>query len=256
MLTDPDLAELPAIRHAFFVRTGGVSGGIYASLNCGFGSGDSADHVQQNRQRALQMLALEDASLVTAYQSHTADAIRVESPWSPDVAPVADGMVATSPGIVLGILTADCAPILFADETAGVIGAAHAGWRGARDGIAENTLDLMIDAGAVPSRIEACIGPCIGPESYEVSDDFRDEFLSDDERNDAFFAKGRRPGHPMFDLAAYVAHRLTRYGLKRVRHMPGDTCADADRFFSYRRSVLQGEDDYGRGLSVIALAAD
>ena len=162
-------------------------------------------------------------------------------------------MVTTSPGIALGILTADCAPVIFVDRDSRVIGAVHAGWRGARAGIIENTLDLMVDAGATASRIDASIGPCIGPRSYEVSNDFRAAFLSDNSVNEKFFFPAVRCGHAMFDLPGYVAHRLAAWGVRRSCNIAGDTYAEADRFFSYRRSILNGEVDYGRGLSVVTL---
>ena len=255
MISFAELQTGPALRHGFFTRAGGVSAGIYASLNCGFGSGDDRERIAANRDRAVRMLDAGAARLVTTHQRHTATAIRVEAPWVAGAGPVADGMVTETPGIALGLLAADCAPVLMAAAGGRLIGAAHAGWRGARAGILESTLALMVAAGARPADIVAAIGPCIARESYEVADDFKADFVADDAANAHYFVPGARPGHAMFDLAGYVAGRLSAFGVGRILRADGDTCAEADRFFSYRRSVLAGEAGYGRALSTIAVAA-
>jgi len=256
MLTVPELARLPKLRHAFFSREGGVSEGLYASLNCGPGSSDKADAVAENRRRAMAGLGLGPQSLVTVHQVHGTDVVTVAGPGPADrrERPRADAMVTDRPGIALGILTADCAPVLFADAEAGVIGAAHAGWRGALDGVLDATVRRMTDIGAKPGRIIAAIGPCIGQASYEVGPEFVARFVAARSANDAFFVASPRAGHSYFDLAGYVTHRLSRLGLACVANTDADTCADPARFFSYRRSVLTGEPDYGRLLAAIALA--
>lgn len=244
----------PPICHGFFTREGGVSDGEFASLNCGFGSGDAPDKVAENRRRAACEVLDAEARLVTAHQRHTALAIIVREPWAPAEAPVADGLVTDRACLALGVLAADCAPVLLADAQAHVVGAAHAGWRGALDGIIEATLARMIELGASRARIAAVVGPCIGPGSYEVGSEFRARFLAADAANEDLFQPSRRAGHAMFDLPAYVARRLRAADIARVEATGGDTCADAERFFSYRRTVLEGGQAYGRGLSLIALA--
>jgi YfiH family protein len=248
----PALAS-PAVRHGFFTRAGGVSEGPFASLNCGFGSGDDLEKVAENRRRAVAEAVGDGAILVTGHQSHTADAVVVKTGWAPGDAPVADGLVTDRPGIALGVLAADCAPILMADGDAGVIGAAHAGWRGAFDGILEATIERMEALGAERARVIAAIGPCIGPDSYEVGPEFRVRFLEADAGTEDLFRPALRPGHAMFDLAGYVRRRLSAAGLGYIAATGGDTCADPARFFSYRRTVLEGGRAYGRGLSLIAL---
>ncbi len=253
MITFAAFNDLPGIRHAFFSREGGVSEGLYASLNCGFGSNDDPGAVARNRELAMERLGTPGIPLITAYQKHTSDVVTVTAPWAPDEAPIADGMVTDKHGIALGILTADCAPVLLADGENGVIGAAHAGWRGAKGGVVEATIEAMIDLGAEPKNIVAAIGPCIAQRSYEVSDDFAPPFVDEDAANAALFAEGKREGHLMFDLAGYVWRRLSRYALRHVVRSPCDTCGEEERFFSYRRSVLKGESDYGRELSAIVI---
>ena len=254
MLTIASLNELPGIRHAFFTREGGVSGGLYSSLNCGYGSGDSQANVTRNRARATEHLELGAERLVTVYQVHSPDVAAVTEPWRPEDAPRADAMVSDRAAVALGILTADCAPVLFAEPEAGVVGAAHAGWKGALGGVLDATLDAMERLGAARARIHAGIGPTIGQRSYEVGPEFPAPFLAQAGDNRDFFCPSRREGHFMFDLKGYVARRLARLGLASVHCLPCDTCAEEARFFSYRRSCLRGEADYGRGLSVIALA--
>ena len=253
MITFAALNSLTNIRHAFFTKHGGVSTGVYDSLNCGYGSGDAPENVTRNRRIALERLGVTDWPLVTAYQEHTAHVVTVAEPWEPDDAPVADGLVTDRPGLILGILSADCAPVMLADPDAGVVGAAHAGWRGARAGILEATMSAMSGLGADPANTFAAIGPCIAQRSYEVTDEFAGPILEEDERNADLFAPGRRDGHPMFDLPGYVGRRLNDMKLRHVVRSPCDTCRESDRFFSYRRSVLNDEPDYGRGLSVVTL---
>lgn len=246
--------DIGAVRHAFFTRTGGVSEGIFASLNCGFGSSDDPARVAENRDRAMASLGASPERLVTCHQVHSAEVVTVESAWRRDDHPRADAMVTRQRGIALGILTADCAPVLFADAQAGVIGAAHAGWRGAVSGVLEATVAAMRTLGAAPERIAAGIGPCIGRRSYEVGPEFPAPFLAKDAKSAAFFEAAPRAGHFLFDLAGYVEARLQRLGLAAIERCGGDTAADGDRFFSYRRSRLQNEPDYGRELSSICLA--
>ncbi len=247
------LAETDRLQHGFFARGGGVSDGIFSSLNCGFGSGDDPAQVATNRRLALTALDAQPDRLVTAYQVHSREAVRVVHPWEHGAAPRADAMVCNQPGITLGILTADCAPILLADEVSGVIGAAHAGWRGAHAGIIESTIDAMTEIGAKPTRIVAAIGPCIGFASYEVGPEFPEPFLLDDQSNDVFFKAAARPWHFLFDLAGYVARRLHSADVASVDQLAHDTFADETAFFSYRRARHRGEHGYGRLLSAIAL---
>jgi purine-nucleoside/S-methyl-5'-thioadenosine phosphorylase / adenosine deaminase len=247
------LAESAGISHGFFTRNGGVSGGIYASLNCGLGSKDDPERVRTNRARAMERLGLPADALATAMQVHSATALVVERPWPDAARPPADGLVTRRPRVALGILTADCAPVLFADAEAGVIGAAHAGWRGAKDGIIEATVAAMVSLGARKAAIEAAVGPSIRQDSYEVTADFRRQFVADEPMTARLFAEGARPGRYLFDLAGYVEGRIEALGLRRVAVLPQDTCADAERFFSYRRVTLNGGGDYGRQLSAIAL---
>lgn len=244
---------MDGVRHAFFSRRGGVSEGLYASLNCGFGSGDEADRVARNRARAARGIGLEPDRLVTAYQTHSIEVARVEHPWQREHAPEVDAMVTKQPGIALGILTADCVPVLFADKEARVIGAAHAGWRGALNGIVEAVVAAMVDLGARREAIAAGIGPAICQRSYEVGPEFPAPFLAQSGDNKNFFRAAPRAGHAWFDIKGYVASRLGAAGVGGVEALPCDTCAEEDRFFSYRRACLRGESDYGRGLSAIYL---
>jgi YfiH family protein len=248
-----NVLDSAAIRHAFFTREGGVSEGMFASLNCGFGSGDGPDNVARNRAIAMDRLGLAENRLVTCHQIHSAKILKVETPWRREDSPRADGMVTSVPGIALGVLAADCAPILFADPQAGIIGAAHGGWRGALDGVAEAAITAMVDEGAQANRIRAAIGPCIGRESYEVGPEFPPRFAAIDGDSGAFFVPAARPGHFRFDLGGYIEHRLGRLGLAAIERAPHDTVADPERFFSYRRACLTGERDYGRALAAIVL---
>jgi YfiH family protein len=252
MITLDTLAR-PGIAHGFFTREGGVSEGLYASLNCGFGSGDAAENVAENRARAMQRLAVAPEALVTCYQVHSPAVVEVDTPWRREEAPRADALVTTRRGLALGILTADCAPVLFADAEAGVVGAAHAGWRGAVGGVCEATLAAMVKQGARPERIAAAIGPSIAQASYEVGPEFPAAFLAEAPHNADFFMPSPREGHFLFDLGGYLERKLRGLGLGAVERAPHDTAGDEARFFSWRRTWLRGEKDYGRELSAIAL---
>ena len=254
MIEAASLRGLKGIRHGFFGRAGGVSEGIFASLNCGFGSGDETGRVAENRARAMRAVDLDPANLVTAWQTHSKRVAIVDRPWARGDAPQVDAMVTTTPGIGLGVLHADCAPVLFADAQGRVAGAAHAGWRGAFDGVLEDTLAEMQRQGAALSRIAAAIGPCIGQASYEVGPEFRKRFVDMGRDNATFFvASTKRAGHFHFDLEGYCAFRLERAGLAQIERLGRDTCALSDVFFSYRRRTLDGGKDYGRNISLIAL---
>jgi polyphenol oxidase len=254
MITLDVLDDRGAIRHGFFTREGGVSGGVFASLNCGFGSADDPANVARNRAIAMSRLGLAEDRLVTCHQIHSATVLTVETRWRREDSPRADGMVTDRAGIALGVLAADCAPVLFADPEAGVIGAAHGGWRGALGGVMEATVAAMAALGAERSRIRAAIGPCIAQESYEVGAEFPGRFAEIDAASDAFFVPAARPRHFRFDLPGYIAHRLGRLGLGAIAGAGRDTVADPARFFSYRRACLTGERDYGRALAAITLA--
>ncbi|HMB78012.1 MAG TPA: peptidoglycan editing factor PgeF [Kiloniellaceae bacterium] len=255
MLTIGLLNGLDAVRHAFFGREGGVSEGLYASLNCGFGSGDDKAKVAENRRRAAAELELPADRLITLYQVHSPKVIEVTTPWTPGEAPQADALVTRTAGLALGILTADCVPVLLADPKARVVGAAHAGWKGALGGVLEATVQAMTALGATADGIRAGIGPAIGQRSYEVGPEFPAPFLAQCEKNADFFCRGAREGHFHFDIKGYVARRLALAGLREIQCLPCDTCAEEARFFSYRRACLRQEDDYGRDLSAIALEA-
>lgn len=251
-ITLPHLAA-GNLRHGFFTRQGGVSAGLYASLNCGPGSADDAAAVQTNRARVAAHMGAPER-LATLYQVHGSDVVVIDDAYDFSARPKADGLVTKQPGVALGILAADCAPVLFADALAGVIGACHAGWRGALYGAADATVAAMETLGADRSRIKAAIGPCIRQASYEVSDPFRDTFIKEAAGNAAWFGQGERPGHWQFDLPGYLLQRLRGLGLDAV-DCGLDTRADAERFYSYRRMTLAGEADYGRQISAIALSA-
>lgn len=244
-------ANLAGAPHGFLGRRGGVSTGELEGLNVGYGSGDDRDAIAENRARAIAAV-LPGAELATVHQVHSATAVIVESPWAHDERPHADGLVTDRPNLLLGILTADCAPVLLGDAEAGVVGAAHAGWRGALAGVTDSAIAAMEKLGARRERIAAAVGPCIGQASYEVDETFRGRFLGLDPDNERFFAEG--PGsRPHFDLEAYVVARLDAAGICSVEALGLDTYADADRFFSYRRSTHREEADYGRQISMIAV---
>jgi len=235
--------------HGFFGRTGGVSTGIFASLNCGPGSGDDPAAVTENRKRARD--ALGAAHLVTLYQTHSAQAVTVTAPW--ETGPQADAMATAVPGIALAILTADCAPVLLADAQAKVIGAAHAGWKGALGGVVEAAIEAMEKLGAERERIHAAIGPCIAQANYEVGPEFQARFVATDQANDSFFDLSDRVGHYRFDLEGYVVHRLREAGVNEVEGLRADTYARESDFYSFRRATHRGEASYGRQISAIVL---
>ncbi|QHL91392.1 peptidoglycan editing factor PgeF [Sphingomonas changnyeongensis] len=245
--------QLGAVPHGFFGRLGGVSTGPVAGLNAGLGTGDDPAAVAENRRRAAAAV-LPGAPIVSLYQIHSADCVRVDQPWAEAERPRADALVTDRPGLLLGIVTADCAPVLLADPAAGVVGAAHAGWKGALAGVTDRTVAAMVALGAVPERIIAAIGPTIARASYEVDEDFARRFEAEDPANERFFASGR-PGHCQFDLEAYLVARLAAAGIGRIAALGLDTYADADRFFSFRRATHQGAPDYGRQIALIGLAA-
>lgn len=254
MITISTLNEVLRIRHGFFTREGGVSEGPYASLNCGLNSGDDPERIIVNRSRALAQLDLEPRALVTVNQQHTNTVAIIDDSWTPDrPPPVADAMVTNRTGLALGIITADCAPVLLADPRTNIIGAAHAGWRGALGGVIDNTVAAMVKMGAKASRIAAAVGPCIAHRSYEVGPEFPAPFLAEDPDNHFFFAPANREGHFYFDLPGYIARRLAKLSVIDVARTPCDTYREEGRFFSYRRSTQRGEKEYGRALSVIVL---
>ena len=243
---------LGGVPHGFAGRRGGVSAGEYATLNAGLGSEDAPEAIAANRAAVLAAVA-PGRTLVSPYQVHSADCLAVFAPFTNGARPHADALVTDRPGFALGIVTADCAPVLLADDAAGIVGAAHAGWKGALGGIVAATVAAMEALGAKPGRIVAAIGPCIARASYEVDAAFRGRFAAADPANERFFADARRAGHAPFDLEGYVAHRLAEAGVTRVEALGLDTYADDARFFSYRRATHRGEKGYGRQLSVIAL---
>ena len=250
ILQAANLRGLPGIAHGFFGRKGGVSRGLYDSLNCGPGSDDEKTKVAENRQRVSA--ALGGAKLKTLYQVHSPKAVVVDGGWAPG--PEADGMATATPGIALGILTADCAPILFADAEAKVIGAAHAGWKGALTGVIEATLGAMETLGARRTRIAAAIGPCIGQTNYEVGPEFRERFVGEAADNAKYFVPSDRAAHHRFDLESFCADRLAQAGVDRIERLATCTYAQDADFFSFRRATHRGEKDYGREISAISLA--
>ncbi|MGE0753758.1 MAG: peptidoglycan editing factor PgeF [Alphaproteobacteria bacterium] len=249
MLKCTELASISTIRHGFFTREGGVSSGIYASLNCGMGSGDDKALVQKNRDIAQEALGAD--TLCIAYQVHSADVLIVDKPF--DNPPELDALVTSTPGLAIGILTADCAPVLLADHKAGVVAAAHAGWKGAFTGVLENTVAAMQTLGAEPERIIAAIGPTICQQSYEVDIAFKERFVEQDIQNDIYFLAGQRDGHFLFDLPGYCKDRLTTAGVKHINILAHDTYSDENSFFSFRRATHRGETMYGRQLSAISI---
>lgn len=243
--------RLGDVPHGFFGRRGGVSDGMVAGLNAGLGSADDPAAVAENRRLATDAV-LPGAALLGLYQIHSAEAVVVTAPYAEAARPRADALVTDRPGLLLGILTADCAPVLFADRDAGVVAAAHAGWKGALGGVTDATLAAMETLGARRERIIAAIGPCIARASYEVDDGFLRTFAEADAANERFFADGRA-GHHQFDLEAYVAHRLAAAGVTRIEALGLDTYGDEERFYSFRRATHRGEADYGRQISVIGV---
>lgn len=243
---------LDGIAHGFLGRKGGVSTDAMASLNVGLGSTDDPDLIAENRRRATEAV-LPGGRLVSLYQVHSADCVTVAEPWEERVRPHADALVTDRPGLALGILTADCAPVLFADKQAGVIGAAHAGWKGAVGGVTDSTIAAMEALGASRDRIVAAIGPCIARASYEVDLGFLQRFADADPDNERFFTEGRREDHWQFDLEAYAASRLAAAGLRTIEMLGQDTYAQPEHFYSFRRATHRQEPDYGRQISLIGL---
>jgi hypothetical protein len=242
---------LAGVAHGFLGRRGGRSTGLVAGLNAGLGTGDDERAVAGNRMLAVSAI-LPGARLVTVYQVHSADCVTVSVPWADDRRPQADALVSARPGLVLGVVTADCAPVLLADRAAGVVGAAHAGWKGALGGITDSAIAAMEALGAKRSNIVAAIGPCIAQASYEVDQGFVTRFCAEDSANERFFAAGA-PGHAQFDLEGYVAARLERAGIGAIDKLGLDTYPDPARFYSFRRATHRGEPDYGRQISLIGL---
>ena len=253
MLITARTMELGGIRHGFFTRHGGVSGGVYASLNGGVGSHDDAGHVAENRARMAEAVGVQPNRLVTAYQVHSPDVVVAQAPWTPQTRPRADGIVTRTSALAIGVTTADCGPILLADPHARVIGAAHAGWRGALAGIVEATVDAMERLGAERHRIRAAIGPMIRQSNYEVGSDLIARFAAEDTASGRFFVPASRDGHALFDLGGYIAARLERAGIAQVEDLGLCTYADPERFFSFRRATHRAEADYGRHVNAIAL---
>lgn len=252
-MIDAEALKLPGIAHGFFTRGGGHSTGIFASLNCGLGSGDDPDLVRMNRETVARALGVDTQNLVTAHQVHSADALEVKVPWGIIDRPKVDGLATKAKGIALGVLTADCGPVLFADAEAGVIGACHAGWKGALTGVTEATLAAMEKLGAVRTRTVAVLGPTIAKASYEVGTAFPAPFLEQDAGHGKYFTPSLKEGHHMFDLPGYLRDRMKREGVGQVVNLDLDTYADEARFYSYRRATHRGEQDYGRLISAIAL---
>jgi len=244
------LSSIPHIRHGFFGREGGVSEGLYDSLNCGYGSGDDLDKVTENRTRVCSALGT-DAPLLTAFQVHSAKVVTVATPWQWKDSPEADALVTNQPNIPLGVLTADCLPVLFADTENRIIGAAHAGWKGAIGGVLEATLHAMRELGA--ENIIAAIGPSIAQDSYEVGAEFYQRFVEESPANASHFKSSANGGHYMFDLPGYAKARLVAAGIKNIHLLAEDTCAQEGRFFSYRRTCQRADKAYGRQVSVISL---
>lgn len=246
------LRKLDGIRHGFFTREGGVSDGIYASLNCGIGSSDVAENVAENRRRAAEQLGSPD-HLVTPYQFHSAEVTVAEEPWSRENAPRADAIVTNRPGLAIGVSTADCVPVLFADRDAKIIGVAHAGWRGARAGVLQATVSAMQKLGASRSAITVAIGPAISQAAYEVGEDFELNFIEGNTKNERFFARDKPNTRPHFDLTGYVASQLKQVEIKKIEDVKVCTYPQENRLFSYRRTTHRAESDYGRQISAILL---
>ncbi|PSC06826.1 peptidoglycan editing factor PgeF [Alsobacter soli] len=251
MIRAPEL-DLPGVRHAFFTRQGGVSGGIYASLNGGLGSADDRAAVAENRKRMAESMGVAPDRLVNVHQVHSPDVVVAEGPWPGD-RPKADGLATNRPGLALAISTADCGPVLFADPEGRVVGGCHSGWKGAFTGVLESTLNRMEELGARRERVTAVLGPTISSAAYEVGPEFVARFEEQSPDNARYFRPSEKPGHAFFDLPAYIAARLTRAGVGRFVDLKLCTYADPERFFSYRRTTHRGEPDYGRLISAIVL---
>jgi hypothetical protein len=250
--TSPLLSAVPGIRHAFFTREGGVSGGIYQSLNGGLGSQDDPAHIAENRRRMAEQIGVAPERFLSVHQTHSPDAVVAEGPWPGASRPRADAIVTRHEGLAIGVTAADCGPILLVDPTARVIGAAHAGWKGALTGVVESTVTAMEKLGAERDAILAAIGPLIRQRSYEVGGEFVERFIESDAENTLFFLPSTREGHSMFDLAGFIRRRLENAGVSMIDDTGLDTYSD-ERFFSYRRSVHRSEPDYGRHVHAIML---
>jgi purine-nucleoside/S-methyl-5'-thioadenosine phosphorylase / adenosine deaminase len=253
MLQASSLATLDRIRHAFFTRSGGVSQGVYASLNGGVGSNDAPDKVAENRARMATTLGVNPDRLLTPYQIHSPDVVVADKPWTRENRPRADAIVTRVPRLAIGVSTADCGPLLLADSEAGVVGAAHAGWRGALTGVIEATIATMERIGADRGRITAALGPTIRQPNYEVGPEFVERFVAADPGNARFFTASQRTEHAMFDLTGYIAERVRQAGIVQFEDLGLCTYAEPERFFSYRRTTLRTEPDYGRHINAIAL---
>jgi polyphenol oxidase len=254
-VTSPLLAAIPGLRHAFFSRDGGVSGGIYQSLNAGIGSKDDASNVAENRRRMAAELGVEPGRLLTAFQIHSPDVAVATGPWDPASRPRADAIVTEKENLAIGVSAADCGAVLLIDPGARVIGAAHAGWKGALGGVLENTVEAMVRLGAGRAGIVAAIGPLIRQHSYEVGGEFVARFTQADPENARFFVPASRDNHAMFDLAGFIRMRLENAGVLMIDDVGIDTYSD-QRFFSYRRSTHRGEGDYGRHVHAIVLEGE
>lgn len=250
----PSLAALPGIRHAFFTRQGGVSTGLYDSLNGGMGSRDAHENVVENRARMARSLGIEPPHLVACWQVHSATCVELETPWTRETAPQADAIATAVPGLGATITVADCGPVLFADPVARVVGAAHAGWKGAFGGVMEATVTQMERLGAQRANIHAAIGPLIRQPSYEVGEEFIARFLAESPALVRFFAPADRPHHALFDLPGFIAHRLQEARVGHIEDLGLDTYADPARFYSFRRSTHRNEPDYGRMVAAITLS--
>jgi len=254
MLQARSLAELARIRHAFFTRSGGVSQGVYESLNGGVGSNDAPAKVGENRARMAAALGVTPEHFLTPYQIHSPEVVVAEKPWSPSTRPRADAVITRRPELAVGVSTADCGPLLMADAEAGVVGAAHAGWRGTLTGVVEATVAAMEQLGANRARIAAALGPTIRQSNYEVGPEFLERFLAVDPANARFFTRSQREGHAMFDLPCFIAERVRAAGIASFEDLGLCTYSEPERFFSYRRMTKAGETDYGRHINAIALA--
>lgn len=248
-----DLEKIKYLRHGFFTRIGGISQGVFSGMNCAFSSGDDPEHIAINREKVAEALDVAPENLLTLKQIHSAKVVTVAQNWTHQTAPQADALVTNQKGVAIGILTADCAPVLLADKKERIIGAAHAGWKGALGGVIENTVAAMEKLGAARGNIVAAIGPCICAASYEVSADFDKPFLEQDAQNAQFFKPAGRDGHLMFDLPAFVTHRLRAAGIETVLDTQQDTLPNETAFYSYRRTCQRGEKDYGRQISAIVI---
>ena len=254
MSGSPLLSAIPGLRHAFFTRDGGVSDGIYAGLNGGIGSNDDPANVAENRRRMAERMGVTPRHFLTLFQIHSPDVVVATAPWDAASRPRADAIVTRTEGLAIGVTAADCGPVLFVDPSARVIGAAHAGWKGALTGVVESTVDAMEKLGAERGGIVAAIGPLIRQPSYEVGNEFVERFVQADAENTLFFIPSEREGHAMFDLAGFIRMRLENAGVLMIDDIGADTYSD-DRFYSYRRSVHRHEPDYGRHVHAIVLEA-